>query len=390
MAAKTKIGTDDLLEQFKEMTLLELSEFIKAFEEAFDVQAAAAAPVMMAAPGGAAAGGEAGGEEEQSEFDGPHGRRGQEDPGDQGGPRADEPQPEGGEGPGRLRAEARAGEGVQGRRRAGEGAARGGGSLGRGRVKTSGSRPRPTPGEQPQRGAAGVGGEGEEACGRVTASISVNDCVRARVAAGLSQSELEDISASPRRGSRYENGHVEPSIQTLARLSRALNVSEASPSATSARSSRTSSRPSTTAAFGSVHPSRARRIAHAIADLMGGRELDPRVGDGVGAAGPRRRAEHGRPAPRPRLTVSAASANRTRRSTGPRWTRENVAESPRRSNDGDASRITEPSGARSAARSGRPRPSAGDDPQVHLTIAVHDADRLVHVVRRGEGQDAPS
>ena len=69
MAAKTKMGTDDLLEQFKDMTLLELSEFIKAFEEAFDVQAAAAAPMMMAAPGGAAAGGEAGGEEEQSEFD---------------------------------------------------------------------------------------------------------------------------------------------------------------------------------------------------------------------------------------------------------------------------------------------------------------------------------
>ena len=69
MAAKTKMGTEDLLEQFKDMTLLELSEFIKAFEEAFDVQAAAAAPMMMAAPGGAAAGGEAGGEEEQSEFD---------------------------------------------------------------------------------------------------------------------------------------------------------------------------------------------------------------------------------------------------------------------------------------------------------------------------------
>jgi large subunit ribosomal protein L7/L12 len=69
MATKSKMGTDDLLEQFKDMTLLELSEFIKAFEEAFDVQAAAAAPMMMAAPGGAAAGGEAGGEEEQSEFD---------------------------------------------------------------------------------------------------------------------------------------------------------------------------------------------------------------------------------------------------------------------------------------------------------------------------------
>ena len=43
-----KMSTDDLLDQFKEMTLLELSEFIKAFEEAFDVQAAAAAPMMVA------------------------------------------------------------------------------------------------------------------------------------------------------------------------------------------------------------------------------------------------------------------------------------------------------------------------------------------------------
>jgi large subunit ribosomal protein L7/L12 len=66
--AKSKIGTDDLLGQFKEMTLLELSEFIKAFEEAFDVQAAAAAPMMVAgAPAAGAAGAEA--EEEQSEFD---------------------------------------------------------------------------------------------------------------------------------------------------------------------------------------------------------------------------------------------------------------------------------------------------------------------------------
>ncbi len=66
--AKSKIGTEDLLEQFKEMTLLELSEFIKAFEEAFDVQAAAAAPMMVAGgPAPGAAGAEA--EEEQSEFD---------------------------------------------------------------------------------------------------------------------------------------------------------------------------------------------------------------------------------------------------------------------------------------------------------------------------------
>ncbi|MGZ5318709.1 MAG: 50S ribosomal protein L7/L12 [Actinomycetota bacterium] len=62
-----KLSTEDLLDHFKEMTLLELSEFIKQFEETFDVTAAAAAPVLMAAPGGGAAGGEAA--EEQSEFD---------------------------------------------------------------------------------------------------------------------------------------------------------------------------------------------------------------------------------------------------------------------------------------------------------------------------------
>ena len=62
-----KMSTDELLEQFKEMTLLELSAFIKQFEEAFDVKAAAAAPVMVAAPGGGAGGGEE--SEEQTEFD---------------------------------------------------------------------------------------------------------------------------------------------------------------------------------------------------------------------------------------------------------------------------------------------------------------------------------
>ncbi|MEP7033809.1 MAG: 50S ribosomal protein L7/L12 [Actinomycetota bacterium] len=63
-----KITADDLLEGFKDMTLLELSDFIKKFEETFDVKAAAAAPMMMATPGGGGAG--AGEEaEEQTEFD---------------------------------------------------------------------------------------------------------------------------------------------------------------------------------------------------------------------------------------------------------------------------------------------------------------------------------
>jgi large subunit ribosomal protein L7/L12 len=50
-----KLSTDDLLDSFKEMTLLELSDFVKKFEETFDVQAAAPVAVAAAAPGGAAA-----------------------------------------------------------------------------------------------------------------------------------------------------------------------------------------------------------------------------------------------------------------------------------------------------------------------------------------------
>ena len=60
-----KLSTEDLLDAFKELTLLELSEFVKAFEETFDVTAAA--PVAVAAAAGAAAPAEAA--EEQSEFD---------------------------------------------------------------------------------------------------------------------------------------------------------------------------------------------------------------------------------------------------------------------------------------------------------------------------------
>jgi large subunit ribosomal protein L7/L12 len=59
------MSTDELLDAFKEMTLLELSEFVKKFEEVFEVTAAA--PVAVAAAGGAAPAAEAA--EEQSEFD---------------------------------------------------------------------------------------------------------------------------------------------------------------------------------------------------------------------------------------------------------------------------------------------------------------------------------
>src|SRR5947209_19306284 len=60
-----KISTDDLLDVFKEMTLLELSDFVKKFEETFEVTAAA--PVAVAAAG-PAAGGAAPAEEEKDEF----------------------------------------------------------------------------------------------------------------------------------------------------------------------------------------------------------------------------------------------------------------------------------------------------------------------------------
>ena len=64
-----KISSDDLLEAFKEMTLLELSAFVKEFEETFDVKAAAPVAVAAAGVAGGAAGGEAEAAEEQDEFD---------------------------------------------------------------------------------------------------------------------------------------------------------------------------------------------------------------------------------------------------------------------------------------------------------------------------------
>ena len=60
-----KLTTEELIEQFKELTLIELAEFVKAFEETFDVTAAApVAAVAAAAPGAAAEP-----EEEKTEFD---------------------------------------------------------------------------------------------------------------------------------------------------------------------------------------------------------------------------------------------------------------------------------------------------------------------------------
>src|SRR6201982_890750 len=63
-----KLSADDLLDAFKEMTLIELSEFVKQFEETFDVKAAAPVAVAAAAAGG---GGGAAAEEveEKDEFD---------------------------------------------------------------------------------------------------------------------------------------------------------------------------------------------------------------------------------------------------------------------------------------------------------------------------------
>jgi large subunit ribosomal protein L7/L12 len=62
-----KLSSGELLDAFKEMTLIELSDFVKQFEEEFDVTAAA--PVAVAAPGAAGAGAEEVPEEEQTSFD---------------------------------------------------------------------------------------------------------------------------------------------------------------------------------------------------------------------------------------------------------------------------------------------------------------------------------
>jgi len=62
-----KLSTAELIDAFKELTLIELSDFVKQFEETFDVTAAA--PVMAAAPAGPAGAAPAEAAEEQDEFD---------------------------------------------------------------------------------------------------------------------------------------------------------------------------------------------------------------------------------------------------------------------------------------------------------------------------------
>ena len=121
-----KLSTDELLDAFKELTLIELSEFVKKFEETFDVTAAAPVAAVAAAP---AAGGDApAAEEEKDEFDVVLEAAGDKKiqvikvvrevvsgPG-----------PEGGQGPRRGRPEAAARGRRQGRRRGRQGEARGG------------------------------------------------------------------------------------------------------------------------------------------------------------------------------------------------------------------------------------------------------------------------
>ena len=64
-----KLSTDELLDAFKELTLIELSEFVKKFEETFEVTAAAPVMAGVAAPAAGGGAGAAEAEEEKDEFD---------------------------------------------------------------------------------------------------------------------------------------------------------------------------------------------------------------------------------------------------------------------------------------------------------------------------------
>ena len=212
MATKTKMTAEDLLDQFKEMTLLELSDFVKKFEETFDVQAAAAAPMMMAAPGAAGAAAEEA-EEQDRVRRGPHGRRRQEDPGDQGGAGPDEPRPQGGQGSRGRRPEAGPGEGRPRKR-----PTRPRSSSRAPAARSRSSRPNGRVGDHRQVSAAAPspGSEGCIAVGFRTGIDSLSSNIfdggesmtdertfgqrlrATRIKAGYSQSDLEEISGIPK------------------------------------------------------------------------------------------------------------------------------------------------------------------------------------------------
>ena len=139
-----KLSTDELLDAFKEMTLLELSEFVKQFEETFDVTAAA--PVAVAAAGRRCRPGR-GRRGAVRVRRHPRGCRREEDRRHQGRPRDRvRPGPQGGQGSGRQRSQAAAREGQQGRRRGRQGQARGRRRVGHRQVVSRARSPRVVPG----------------------------------------------------------------------------------------------------------------------------------------------------------------------------------------------------------------------------------------------------
>ena len=120
-----KLTTDELLDAFKEMTLIELSEFVKQFEETFGVTAAAPVAVAAAPAAGGAAGG-ADAAAEQDEFDVILESAGEKKINVIKEVRAPHlPRSEGGQGPRRGRPEGDPREGRQGCRREGQGGPRG-------------------------------------------------------------------------------------------------------------------------------------------------------------------------------------------------------------------------------------------------------------------------
>ena len=130
-------STDEWIDELKSISVLELSERIKALEEEFGVSATAVAAAAPAGGGGGGGGGRGRGGAVRVRRR-PHRRRRQEDPGHQGRPRGDRPRPQGGQGPRRRGPQARQGGRRQGRGRQAQGRARGGRRLRRGQVVPAG------------------------------------------------------------------------------------------------------------------------------------------------------------------------------------------------------------------------------------------------------------